>query len=193
LIENPHRLAGRLLKVFSPETLETPMTFLTLSIAAIALASPQPVCPLPSGALSMQRFFTNADLERMAACRYQTGAESRSQTATREADAPRDRRPTRAKAAESAGPYAAEEDWRAQWRAIDQKTRRLRREAQELRQEAGDAPREPRKRPTGRRSPSLLNAKALALEAEARELEDEFQDRARRAGALPGWLRPRTR
>ena len=54
------------------------MTFLILSIAAIALvAAPQsPDCSLPRTSKTQARVFTNADLERMAACRYQTGAES---------------------------------------------------------------------------------------------------------------------
>jgi hypothetical protein len=38
-----------------------------------------------------------------------------------------------------------------------------------------------------------LIRKAANLEAEARELEDEFQEMARRQGALPGWLRPEGR
>jgi len=85
----------------------------------------------------------------------------------------------------------AEADWRARWRSIDQKARHLRREARELRQEAEQTPRDPKKKPTGRRAPAILLSRAESLEAEARELEDEFQARARREGALPGWLRPR--
>jgi hypothetical protein len=195
LVQNPDWLAGRLLKVFSPEKPETPMTFLTFSLAALSLGlisdpAPKATCLPPRDPEAKPHVFTNADLERMAACRYQTGAESRPGTARTEA--PTAGRATRTGAG-SRRPSDAEADWRAQWRSIDQKTRRLRREARALRQEADEAPRDPKKRPTGRRSPTLLEARARALEAEARELEDEFQARARRAGALPGWLRPRAR
>ncbi|MBK5256847.1 MAG: hypothetical protein JJE39_12500 [Vicinamibacteria bacterium] len=165
------------------------MTLLTLSLAALSLgASAQAVCSLPPDVLSTPHVFTNADLERMAACRYQTGAESRPGSRSRTSGPPPTRRSTGPMAKDGAGA-----DWRAQWRAIDQKARRLRLEAKELRQEASEAPRDPKKRPTGRRSPSLLEARARSLEAEAKELEDEFQERARREGALPGWLRAKGR
>jgi hypothetical protein len=169
------------------------MTLLTLSIAALALGSPPALCSIAEGSPPEQRVFTNADLDRMASCRYQTGAESKPGTVARTSPSRSGRGAAGATARDAPRPDPAEADWRAQWRSIDQKARRLRREARELRQEALEAPRDPKKRPTGRRSPSLLITRALALEAEAKELEDEFQDRARRAGALPGWLRPRTR
>ena len=169
------------------------MTLLTLSIVAISFAPLQAGCLLPPGSLSSQRSFTNADLERMAACRYQTGAQSELGTDPAERSSRSPRSGAKVSAPEHAGGSAIEADWRAQWRSIDQKTRRLRREARELRQEAGEAPLGPKKQPSGRRSPSLLISRARSLEAEAKELEDEFQDRARREGALPGWLRPKVR
>lgn len=161
---------------------------------ALALASSPPAheCSLPLVAPPGPRVFTNADLDRMAPCRYQTGAESEvgSGPPGKSAPAPRTRN-----SGSGAAPQAEsiEADWRARWRSVDQRAQKLRREARELRQEAGQAPRDTKKPPTGRRSPSLLISRARSLEAEAKELEDEFQDRARREGALPGWLRPRTR
>ena len=175
-----------------PEIKETQMTLLTLSIVAISFAPPQAGCLLPPGSLSERRVFTNADLERMAACRYQTGAQSEVGTDPAERSSRSPRSGAKVSAPEHAGGSAIEADWRAQWRSIDQKTRRLRREARELRQEAGEAPKGPKK-PSGRRSPSLLISRAGSLEAEAKDLEDEFQERARREGALPGWLRPKAR
>ena len=171
------------------------MTLLTLSIAAIVLvATPQsPDCSLPPPSKSEPRVFTNADLERMAACRYQTGAQSEIGSPTPSAAARPTRRSKEASRKEGSDAGALEADWRARWRSVDQKARRLRREAVELRQEASQIPRDPKKQPTGRRSPSLLISKARSLEAAARELEDEFQETARREGALPGWLRPGTR
>jgi|GEM_PF-2388805 len=167
------------------------MTFLTLSIAAIGLsAAPQaPACSLPPSSRSEPRVFTNADLERMAACRYQTGAQSEIGAPDPEKAARPAARTKRASPSGGSEPDALEADWRARWRSVDQKARKLRQEARELRQEAAEAPRDPKKQPTGRRSPSLLISRARSLEAEARELEDEFQERARRQGALPGWLR----
>lgn len=160
------------------------MTFLTLSIAMVALtaAPPSPDCSLPPSSGSGPRVFTNADLDRMAACRYQTGAQSQVGAGSRAAPS-----------VDRTGPGAVEADWRARWRSVDQRARKLRQEARELRQEAAEAPRDPKKQPTGRRSPSLLISRARSLEAEARDLEDEFQQRARRQGALPGWLRPEGR
>ncbi|MBX7184989.1 MAG: hypothetical protein K1Y01_07575 [Vicinamibacteria bacterium] len=169
------------------------MTLLTLSLTALGLSlAPQPPdCSLPPSTRSEPRVFTNADLERMAACRYQTGAQS--EVGGREPE-PTGRPARRSRAASPPGQAdSLEADWRARWRSVDQKARRLRQEARELRREAGQAPRDPKKQPTGRRSPSLLIGRAEALEAEARELEDEFQALARREGALPGWLRPKGR
>ncbi len=157
------------------------MTFLTPFIVATSLAlTSQPDCSLPA----TQRTFTNADLEKMAACRPHA---SPPETGATGAPKPKGE----ASSSKGAGsPESLEANWRAQWRNIDQKARRLRREAYELRQEAAEAPRDPKKKPTGRRAPSLLLTRARSLEAEAREMEDEFQERARREGALPGWLRP---
>ncbi len=169
-------------------------TFLTQTLLAVALASPTAQdCSLKVGTPSAQRVFTNKDLERMAACRHQAGAQSEARP---QAPDPSERGRGRTAKATASGrdrSADAENDWRAQWRSIDQKARKLRREALELRKEAQESPRDPKKRVIGRRSPSMLITRAERLEAEARELEEEFQERARREGALPGWIRPRSR
>lgn len=172
------------------------MTFLTSHTLTLTLtmafAAPQSEeCRLVTGTRTEQRSFTNADLERMSACRYQTGALSAATTAVAETPLRGDRRT--AGQSNRDKPAGAEADWRAQWRSVDQKAWKLRREAQELRQEAAESPRDPKKRVVGRRSPTLLITRAETLEAEARELEDQFNERARREGALPGWLRPQGR
>ena len=171
------------------------MTFLTPFIAALALASPPqaPDCSLAVGPPTHQRVFTNADLERMAACRYQTGVQSEVGTYSADATQRSPRKATRAAPEPEARLQTLESDWRARWRSTDQKVRKLRREALDLRQEAAQVPRDARKPKTGRRSPSILISRAKELEVEAKEFEDEFQDRARREGALPGWLRPKAR
>lgn len=170
------------------------MTFLTPFIAAMAFAAPPPPdCSLNAAPRLDRRVFTNADLERMATCRYQTGAQSEVGAVPSEKAAGAARRATPPRPEGGTTLDAREADWRAQWRSVDQKARRLRREARELRQEASEAPRDPKKQASGRRSPSLLLTRARSLEAEAGDLEEEFQERARREGALPGWLRPRAR
>jgi|CXWL01.1.fsa_nt_gi hypothetical protein len=166
------------------------MTFLTIALAALASAA-TPDCSPIKGPLA-GRVFTNADLDRLAACRREAGPEAeKAPAAEPAAPTPGRRGRPLAPAAGTTGRDNAEADWRAQWRSIDQKARHLRREARELRQEAEQAPRDPKRKPTGRRAPSILVSRAESLEAEARELEDEFHTRARREGALPGWLRPR--
>jgi hypothetical protein len=170
------------------------MTFLTLPILAIALASPGfDDCSLPPGSLTAGHVFTNADLERMSPCRYQTGAQSQPGTPPVETPVRPGRQGSRATAPGKPRLDGLEADWRRQWRSVDQKTRKLRREAHELRQEAGEVSRNPKRgNGGGRRSPSFLITRAEALEAEARELLEQFNARARREGALPGWIRPQS-
>lgn len=165
------------------------MKLLILALAAVAAGERPGPCPVPRDFFSEKRVFTNADLEMVAACRGRTGALSQPEAARPEPGGAR-RPGATPPETDRARRDATEADWRARWRSIDQRARRLRQEASELRQEAAAAPRDPRKRPTGRRSPSVLIARAEAREKEARDLEDEFHQQARRAGALPGWLRP---
>ena len=170
------------------------MTFLALTLVATAaattLAAPPPDCSRPTAVPGERRVFTNADLERIAACRPQPGPPPGVESD--ETGKPkRPRAESRSGSPDRPPTEALEADWRARWRSIDQKVRRLRREARDLRVEAEALPRDPKKRPTGRKSAEFLTSRAQVLEAEARELEDEFQAQARREGALPGWLRPR--
>lgn len=180
------------------------MTFLTPFLAAALLAAPLPQDCAPLGRPEPGRVFTNADLDRIAACRALregTPAPTSETRAEGSADEPtlKGRRTTRAP--RTASPAASdiesrdalEADWRARWRSVDQKAKKLQREARELRAEAATAPRDPKKRIVGRRAPSVLIARAEALESEARELVSEFENLARRQGALPGWLRPESR
>ena len=171
------------------------MTFLTLSLEGMTLATtlapPAPDCSRPVAVRGERRVFTNADLERIAACRPPTETPPESATAEGAKPSRAPARGSRSASAESVSPDAAEADWRARWRSVDQKARALRREARDLQLEADEAPRDPKKKPTGRKSKPFLISRARDLETEARELEDEFQARARREGALPGWLRSR--
>ena len=176
------------------------MTFLNLHLVAatLALAAQQPDCARPITTPGERRVFTNADLERIASCRRQSDPSPGPDVPTAADTGPTSgRRGSRPEAAAGADKdarrteEALEADWRARWRSVDQRVRRLRREAEEFRLEANEAPRDPKKKPTGRKSPQVLLRRASALEAEAREIEDELQTQARREGALPGWLRAR--
>lgn len=175
------------------------MLFLTYALVAITSAAQPPNCARLSDLLAGKRVFTNADLEQISACRYQTGVDSQGEV--RETDSKEAPRPARTDALNDRGDDRSEADWRARWRSVDQRVRKLRREAHELRLEAAEtttappaqAGARPKQQPKGRRSPALLLSRARALEMEARELEDEFQERARREGVLPGWIRPQGR
>ena len=109
------------------------MTFLVTFLFTAALASSQADCPAPTGFPSSQTSFTDADLERLSACRYQTGALSDSKPAPSERTA-RGRKSapkSNGEVSASGSDSETESDWRARWRSVDQKARRLRREAKE--------------------------------------------------------------
>lgn len=171
-------------------TTATPYLLATLA----GLSGPaNPACAIPKDLRAPGRTITIEDLEAVRACRPPD--RTTGDVPTRVPS----KRATKAGSAEPAAPDRAvdrgpeERDWRARWLSVDQRVRRLRQDAEELRAEAAAAPADPKKRPTGRRSPALLLRRADALEREARELQERFDDEARRARALPGWLRPERR
>lgn len=131
------------------------------------------------------RVYTNEDLERMAPLRGETGVLSRPGATPREREAAK---------AESAS--RGEEYWRkeaarvrARVRALEDQAGRVR-EQVERQAEASLSGRGRRAR--GRQAWAVEDARARRLreiEALIRELESDLEDRARRDGALPGWLR----
>jgi len=88
-----------------------------------------------------------------------------------------------------------EEYWRREAERLRSRLRPLKRRAEELRlrlEETKAA--EGRKRSGGRRSEGGTSSEGVrrrleSVESEIREREDELVARARREGALPGWLR----
>jgi len=126
------------------------------------------------------RTYTNEDLERMRPQRGETGATSEPVAgAINEARRDRDRPAAR-----------GEEFWRLEAERRQRKLEPLRRRLQDLEQRLAER----RSRPPGRRDgvdpvPDALLAQIRALRAGIREEESRFEDRARREGALPGWLR----
>ncbi len=129
--------------------------------------------------------YTNEDLERLSPFRGQTGVLSEPAAAAPRATAPaRDGRQDEA--------Y-----WRREAARVRERIASLRERADEIRRElreARDAAR-PSAWTSGRsrdpKPPSLAprEARLAAIESRMGELEADLEDRARRARALPGWLR----
>ena len=131
------------------------------------------------------RLYTNEDLERVAPYRDQTGVASVPSVAASFSPAspePRDagRRPQ------------GEAYWRREAEGVRERVRALEARAAEIRQRLAES----RQAPAvfGRRRPAApatagLEARLHSLEREIREVQEGLEDRARREGALPGWLR----
>lgn len=126
--------------------------------------------------------YTNEDLQRLSPYRGETGVLSTppSPEASKPAAEPKPR---------------GEEYWRREAERLRSRLRPLKRRAEELRlrlEETKAA--EWRKRSGGRRSDGGTSSQGVqrrleSVESEIREREDELLARARREGALPGWLR----
>jgi len=140
------------------------------------------------------RVYTNDDLARVHPFRSDTGVDS--VPAAAPAARERDSRPA---AGGGASRTRGEEYWRHEAVKLRDRMRTLVDQAETLR--ARIAARENQQRRAsrqGRRSSSrttaadpgaTLRAQLANVERRMRELEDDLADRARREGALPGWLR----
>jgi len=172
-----------------------------LCFSTTTAADEKPPRPRPPA-----RVYTNEDLDRVHPLRDETGVSSVPAVPPgRETEpGPRSGRrdatrgdPTRDDATRGRG----EAYWRRQAETTREKVRRLREQADELRlRVAREEDLRFRTSRSTRRSPSssgvsrddriaTLQAKLAAIERRAREAEEELADRARRDGALPGWLR----
>jgi hypothetical protein len=141
------------------------------------------------------RVYTNADLARVAPYRDQTGVASVPASSPREepSEPParvRGRAGTRRAAAardtyrdEAAARQREETYWRREAARHQQRQRQLTERLDALRRQAG----------RGRRGSGVSRAQReeqlRLLEEQRRQEDEEFEERARRAGALPGWLR----
>ncbi|MET0556310.1 MAG: hypothetical protein ABW221_24930 [Vicinamibacteria bacterium] len=135
------------------------------------------------------RSYTNDDLDRYAHLRSEEPADVVD-------DAPRParsggRRAPREAAAKTSGGGSArgEEYWRREAERTEDAVRRLREQAADVAEKVSDLRRQPDVRPYSDPRIVRLERRRLALEERAREAELRLVDRARRAGALPGWLR----
>jgi hypothetical protein len=155
--------------------------------AACVLAS----CALVRGAdggRPTARSYTNDDLERYAHLRTEAPAD-----VVEESPAPspaRTRRSARERSAPPAGPSArGEAYWRREADRVAEGVRVLREQAADLEEKVSDLRREPGVRPYSDPRVVRLLARRDALLQRARDAESRLEERARRAGALPGWLR----
>lgn len=122
--------------------------------------------------------YTNDDLERVSPLRGQTGVLStpagRAAAAPRSAERPRGR---------------GEEYWRREAGRLREKLDPLRQRADDLRARIAERRRRPGVRPYTDPQVQADERRLAQLESRIRGLESDFEDRARRDGALPGWLR----
>lgn len=144
------------------------MSLMLSAIGSLAAAGEKP------------RIYTNDDLERVAPYRGQTGVES-------EPDRP-PAAPARARAQEK-DTGRDERYWRQQADRTAEQARKLREQAADLAEKVDERRRQPGVRPYSDPQVVSLEKRRAALEARAREAELRLEERARRAGALPGWLR----
>lgn len=137
------------------------------------------VCP-PAASGEKPRVYTNEDLDRVAPCRDQTGVGS--QPAIPPAPAPRGGGAAR-------GTGRDEAYWRQQADRTAEQVRKLRERAAALAERVAERRRKPGVLPYTDPQVVSLEQQRQALEARANEAELRLEERARRAGALPGWLR----
>jgi len=136
------------------------------------------VCPLAAAA-EKPRVYTNDDLERVAPFRDQTGVDSKPA-----------HRPGAAGARASQKVEGRDERyWREQADRTAEQVRRLREQAEALGERIAERRRQPGVMPYSDPHVVAMEQKRQTLEARAREAESRLEERARRAGALPGWLR----
>ena len=139
------------------------------------------------------RVYTNADLDRIHPFAAQTGARSEPAVAA-DAEPAAERRP--------ASRGQDEAYWRREAAAVRERLQTLDERAAGLRARIAERERAPRQETVygGRRRPASgsasgsgsiasLRASLAAVERRMQRTQDDLEDRARRAGALPGWLR----
>jgi hypothetical protein len=122
--------------------------------------------------------YTDDDLRRVSPLRDQTGGGMAADTAAAERSAA----PDKARGKDEA--Y-----WRREWERLRERVQPLRDRAEDLRTQIEERRRVPGVRPYSDARVESLQRRLAALEARIRDAEDRLHERARRAGALPGWLR----
>ena len=126
------------------------------------------------------RVYTNDDLERIRQTRG--GAPDPTAGAP---DAP----PARPSDGKRGDDDSREARWRREAERLRERLQPLRDQADDLRQQIDARWRMPGVKPVTDAPLLALRRKLAALETRIRDAEDRLEERARRAGALPGWLR----
>ncbi len=161
-------------------------------------SSPTPLRSSPTPPPAPVRVYTNDDLDRVRPYRDETGARSVPAFEVSESLSVSERsrrgsaRSPRARNGEQGETY-----WRREAEKVRARVRRLEDERDGLRarlDQRRDDERRVLRRERGTRasdtsSRQQLEARIAILERRMRELEEDLADRARVAGALPGWLR----
>jgi hypothetical protein len=133
------------------------------------------------------RVYTNEDLDRVRPFRDETGVRS---VPAVPPGAP-ESRPSAGERSRARG----EAYWRREAERVRDRVQGMEARAADLRaqiaerDEAASHLTRGRRASSGAGTPATLRAKLAALERRMRQLEDGLADRARREGALPGWLR----
>jgi hypothetical protein len=130
--------------------------------------------------------YTNEDLDRVSPYRDQTGGTSQP---ARVAGAPAEPAPRETRAGSGSSPKAGEAHWRQAWQRLQDRLQPLRDRAEALGLRIQERRKKPGVRPYSDPQIEAWQRQHDALRARMRESEGRFQDEARRAGALPGWLR----
>jgi hypothetical protein len=165
------------------------------AVLCLPLAGAEEPAPRPR---PPARVYTNEDLDRVRPFRDEVGGRSVPAFTADESPAP-------ARAARGSGTSSRkthdEAWWRAEARRVRERVEALRAQADELRARIAAADEEQRQLVrslgTGSRTraarPAASDAASAArlagLERRARSMENDLFERARREGALPGWLR----
>ncbi len=167
-------------------------TYRALALGLPLLAPPAPTaCEEQAHAKERPkaRLYTNDDLERVHPFAAETGVRSMPAVSPTPAEETKPRR-------EGRSLRQGEAYWRAEAERVRQKLRALEERAAELRVRISE--RSSRSEVFGRRGSSSssrgtsllsLQSSLALVEKRARLLEEDLAERARRAGALPGWLR----
>jgi hypothetical protein len=140
----------------------------------------------PPSAKPPVRLYTNEDLDRVRPFRDETGVNSVPAVTAAE----RETSPPAGGAPRARG----EAWWRREAERVRDRVQAMQAQADELRaqiaERAEEASRQARgRRSTGAASGAAQRAKLASLERRMRQLEEALAERARREGALPGWLR----
>ena len=136
------------------------------------------------------RVYTNEDLERIHPYRDQTGVTSTpAVTTTGETTGGKTRQGRRAGATVGTERRSAEEQWRRAAEKLREKLQPARDRAEDLREKIEERRRQPGVRPYSDPKVVAYQRKLEVLEKRIRDAESNFEDRARRLGVLPGWIR----